>query len=111
MRGRGGRLDPASPLTRIGPGGCDGGRSRDRQLKAGSPSVPPTMWLEVREPRSGHRRDEARYPDCARMSPNPETDPRPTASLLRRFAAEFLRPYRVAIALGLVGLLLQSILL
>ena len=45
------------------------------------------------------------------MSPNPEPEPRPAASLLRRFEAEFLRPYRGAIALGLLGLLLQSLLL
>ena len=45
------------------------------------------------------------------MSSNPEPEPRPTASLLRRFEAEFLRPYRGAIALGLLGLLIQSILL
>src|SRR5262245_4347624 len=43
------------------------------------------------------------------MSPKPEPESRPTASLLRRFAAEFLRPYRGAIALGLLGLLLQSV--
>ena len=45
------------------------------------------------------------------MSPKPEPESRPTASLLRRFEAEFLRPYRGAIALGLLGLLLQSVLL
>jgi ABC-type multidrug transport system fused ATPase/permease subunit len=45
------------------------------------------------------------------MTSNPETAPRPTASLLGRFEAEFLRPYRGAISLGLVGLLIQSILL
>jgi ABC-type multidrug transport system fused ATPase/permease subunit len=45
------------------------------------------------------------------MSLNPEPEPRLTASLLRRFEAEFLRPYRGAIALGLLGLLFQSVLL
>ena len=45
------------------------------------------------------------------MTSNPEPEPRTPASLLHRFEAEFLRPYRGAIALGLVGLLLQSVLL
>jgi ABC-type multidrug transport system fused ATPase/permease subunit len=45
------------------------------------------------------------------MKLNPESEPQPTASLLRRFEAEFLRPYRGAIAVGLLGLLLQSVLL
>jgi ABC-type multidrug transport system fused ATPase/permease subunit len=45
------------------------------------------------------------------MSLNPEPERRPTASLLRRFEVEFLRPYRWAIALGLIGLLVQSVLL
>ena len=45
------------------------------------------------------------------MSPKPEPEARPTAPLLRRFEAEFLRPYRGAVALGLLGLLLQSVLL
>ncbi|MHB1556507.1 MAG: ABC transporter ATP-binding protein [Isosphaeraceae bacterium] len=36
---------------------------------------------------------------------------RPNAPLLRRFEAEFLRPYRWPIALGLFGLLVQSVLL
>jgi ABC-type multidrug transport system fused ATPase/permease subunit len=45
------------------------------------------------------------------MSSNPEPRRRPAASLLRRFEAEFLPPYRGAITLGLVGLLLQSVLL
>ncbi len=49
--------------------------------------------------------------DSARMSLNPEPERRPTASLLRRFEVEFLRPYRWAIALGLIGLLVQSVLL
>jgi ABC-type multidrug transport system fused ATPase/permease subunit len=45
------------------------------------------------------------------MSLNPEPERRPTASLLLRFEVEFLRPYRWAIALGLIGLLVQSVLL
>jgi ABC-type multidrug transport system fused ATPase/permease subunit len=45
------------------------------------------------------------------MSPKPEPEARPRAPLLRRFEAEFLRPYRRAVALGLLGLLLQSVLL
>jgi ABC-type multidrug transport system fused ATPase/permease subunit len=45
------------------------------------------------------------------MSLNPEPEPRLTASLLHRFEAEFLRPNRGAIALGLLGLLFQSVLL
>jgi ABC-type multidrug transport system fused ATPase/permease subunit len=48
---------------------------------------------------------------CVRMNLNPAPESRPTASLLRRFEAEFLRPDRGAIALGLLGLLLQSVLL
>src|SRR5215470_12814531 len=50
-------------------------------------------------------------PQRARMSSKPEPESRPTAPVLRRFEAEFLRPYRGAIALGLLGLLLQSVLL
>jgi ABC-type multidrug transport system fused ATPase/permease subunit len=47
-------------------------------------------------------------------SPPDETstgEPRPSPALLRRFEAEFLRPYRAAILLGLLGLLVQSMLL
>jgi ABC-type multidrug transport system fused ATPase/permease subunit len=40
-----------------------------------------------------------------------EIGKRPSPSLLRRFEAEFLRPYRAAILLGLLGLLVQSVLL
>jgi ABC-type multidrug transport system fused ATPase/permease subunit len=48
---------------------------------------------------------------------NPSTTPTdrgtetPSASLLRRFESEFLRPYRGAILLGLLGLLVQAVLL
>src|SRR4051812_36407885 len=35
----------------------------------------------------------------------------PLVRTLRRFEGEYLRPYRLAIALGLLGLLVQSILL
>ncbi len=49
---------------------------------------------------------------CGRMNSIAENEKsRPNAPPLRRFEAEFLRPYRWPIALGLCGLLVQSVLL
>jgi ABC-type multidrug transport system fused ATPase/permease subunit len=45
------------------------------------------------------------------MISTPDPVPIPTPALLRRFEAEFLRPYRGMIVLGLLGLLIQSLLL
>jgi ABC-type multidrug transport system fused ATPase/permease subunit len=45
------------------------------------------------------------------MISTPDPVPIPTPALLRRFEAEFLRPYRGMIVLGLLGLLVQSLLL
>ncbi len=45
------------------------------------------------------------------MISTPDPVPIPTPAVLRRFEAEFLRPYRGRIVLGLLGLLIQSLLL
>ncbi len=45
------------------------------------------------------------------MNSTPDPVPIPTPAVLRRFEAEFLRPYRSMILLGLLGLLIQSLML
>lgn len=80
-----------------GQGGPECGASRDRRV--GQPE-PMARWTGF-------------DPDgCDRMNSIAEEEKaRPNAPLLRRFDAEFLRPYRWPIALGLFGLLVQSVLL
>ncbi len=55
--------------------------------------------------------DTGRIPTPTGMISTPDTGRIPTPAVLRRFEAEFLRPYRGMILLGLLGLLIQSLML